>query len=425
VTEAGTLQIPYAGLGQRTLAAFLDNLVWLIVVGQIAANIPQQTYEDEPIVVGVILLALFSAWFNYFWFTEWKWGKTIGKAVVSIHVTGEDGGRPGFGPTTVRNVLRLVDILGIGPILIANSERHQRLGDRAAHTIVVRDQPAPVTASPNPQPATPAAGSAGPGTAGVGTSPTAVPPVPPPSPAAAAPPDRAGASPWKKTIGIPDGRWTPIHVVWGVLAMIVLVAIEAAVVSAFDPDLDSVAATLSVQALLAATLVAVALVFASRGLSLPIALRELGLRRFAGSALGLAAAAYVAYIIFAAIYAAIVSPEQEDFTRDLGFEDGGVSAVAAGTLIVVAAPFSEEIFFRGFMYGGLRRRLPVWAAALIAGAIFGLLHYTGPDSIGVVPQLAALGVILAWLYEQTGSLWPSIILHVVNNSIALTYVTTT
>jgi membrane protease YdiL (CAAX protease family)/uncharacterized RDD family membrane protein YckC len=420
VTEAATLQIPYAGLGQRTLAAFLDNLVWLIFVGQIAANIPERTYEDEPIVVGVIFLALFSAWFNYFWFTEWKWGKTIGKAVVSIHVTGEDGGRPGFGPTTVRNVLRLVDILGIGPILIANSERHQRLGDRAAHTIVVRDQRAPVTASPHP--ATPAAGSAGPGTAGVGTPPTAVPPVPPP-PSPAAPPASGDASPWKKTIGIPEGRWTPIHVMWGVVAMIVLVAIEAAVVSAFDPDLDSVAATLSVQALLAATLVAVALVFASRGSSLTIALRELGLRRFARSALGVAAVTYVAYLVFAVIYNGIVHPEQEDITRELGFDDGGFGAVAAGALVVAAAPLSEEIFFRGFMYGGLRRRLPVWAAAVTAGAVFGLLHYTGPDSIGVVPQLAVLGVLLAWLYERTGSLWPPIILHVVNNALALVVVT--
>ena len=180
-------EVPYARLGQRTLAAFLDNLVWLIFLSQIAANIPEQTYEDEPIVVGVIFLALFSAWFNYFWFTEWKWGKTIGKAVVSIHVTGEDGGRPGFGPTTVRNVLRLVDVLGIGPILIANSQRHQRLGDRFAHTVVVRDQRAPVTATPIPHPATSAAGSPGPGTAGAGIPSTAAPPMPPPSPADAPP----------------------------------------------------------------------------------------------------------------------------------------------------------------------------------------------------------------------------------------------
>jgi membrane protease YdiL (CAAX protease family)/uncharacterized RDD family membrane protein YckC len=421
VSNPAVQEVPYARLGQRTLAALLDNLVWLIFLSQIAANIPQQTYEDEPIVVGVIFLALFSAWFNYFWFTEWKWGKTIGKAVVSIHVTGEDGGRPGFGPTTVRNVLRLVDVLGIGPILIANSERHQRLGDRFAHTIVVRDQRAPVTATPIPHPATSAAGSPGPGTAGAAMPSTAAPPIPPPPPADA--PPAGSASPWKKTIGIPHGGWRPIHVVWGVVAMIVLVGIEAAVVSAFDPDLDSVAATLSVQALLAATLVAVALVFASRGGSLPIALRQLGLRRFARSALGLAAVTYVAYLVFAVVYNAFVHPEQEDITRELGFDEGGFGAVAAGALVVAAAPLSEEIFFRGFMYGGLRRRLPVWAAAVTAGAVFGLLHYTGSDSIGVVPQLAVLGVLLAWLYERTGSLWPPIILHVVNNALALVVVT--
>jgi membrane protease YdiL (CAAX protease family) len=100
-------------------------------------------------------------------------------------------------------------------------------------------------------------------------------------------------------------------------------------------------------------------------------------------------------------------------------------AIAAAVLIVAAAPLSEEIFFRGFMYAGLRRRLPIWAAALISGAVFGLLHYTDPDSIGVVPQLAVLGVLLAWLYERTGSLWPPILLHVVNNGIALAIVSST
>jgi hypothetical protein len=67
----------------------------------------------------------------------------------------------------------------------------------------------------------------------------------------------------------------------------------------------------------------------------------------------------------------------------------------------------------------------VWAAALISSGIFGLLHYTDPDSIAVVPQLALLGVLLAWLYERTGSLWPPIILHVLNNAIAFAIVTST
>ena len=429
MNDTGAQQLTYAGLGQRGLALLIDSVVWLILISQVAGFIPQDVYEDDPVVVGVVFLALFSIAFNYFWFTEWKWGKTIGKAVCRIHVTAEDGSRPAFGPTTVRNLLRLVDVIVIGPVLIANTQRHQRLGDRFAHTIVVRDQPQRPRPSPTPQPApspaTPGASNPTPQAAGVGTEAVAMPPAPPladagyhRSPDLLA--DRAiDSSPWKRAIGIPAGGWGPTQVLLAVLAVLVLVTIEAGVVSIFDPDLDSLGATLGVQALLAVTLIAVALAFASRSTSLVSALGDLGLRRFARSALGLAAVAYVAYLIFAVIYNAFVHPEQEDITRDLGLDEGGVGAFFAGALIVAAAPLSEEIFFRGFMFGGLRRRLPMWAAAVIAGAVFGLLHYTGPDSIGVVPQLAVLGVLLAWLYERTGSLWPPIILHVANNGLAL------
>jgi uncharacterized protein len=421
VNDTGAQQLTYAGLGQRGLALLIDSVVWLIVISQVAGSIPQDVYEDDPVVVGVVFLALFSIAFNYFWFTEWRWGKTIGKAVCRIHVTAEDGSRPAFGPTTVRNLLRLVDVIVIGPVLIANTQRHQRLGDRFAHTIVVRDQPARPRPSPTPQPAlspaTSGASNPAPQAAAVATEAVAVPPAPPVSEAPSAAP--SDSSPWKRAIGIPAGGWGPTQVLLAVLAVLVLVTIEAGVVSAFDPDLESLGATLAVQAVLAVTLIAVAIAFATRSTPLPSALGELGLRRFARSALGLAAVAYVAYLIFAVIYNAFVHPEQEDITRDLGFDEGGVGAFVAGALIVAAAPLSEEIFFRGFMFGGLRRRLPMWAAAVIAGAVFGLLHYTGPDSIGVVPQLAVLGVLLAWLYERTGSLWPPIILHVANNGLAL------
>jgi membrane protease YdiL (CAAX protease family)/uncharacterized RDD family membrane protein YckC len=438
VNDASVHQLTYAGLGKRGLALLIDSLVWLIVISQVAGAIPQDVYEDNPVVVGVVFLALFSIAFNYFWFTEWKWGKTIGKAVCSIHVTAEDGSRPALGPTTVRNLLRLVDVIVIGPLLIANTQRHQRLGDRFAHTIVVRDQRARPRPSPAPQPtmspATSGAANRGPQAAGVATEAVAVPPAPPdvgvgesgggqhePRDLLA---DRASDSnPWKRAIGIPAGGWGPTQVVLAVIAVLVLVTIEAGVVSIFDPDLDSLGATLGVQALLAATLIGVALAFATRSTSLVSALNELGVRRFARSALGVAAVTYVAYLIFAVIYNAFVHPEQEDITRDLGLDDGGGGAFVAGALIVAAAPLSEEIFFRGFIFGGLRRRLPMWAAAAIAGAVFGVLHYTGPDSIGVVPQLAVLGVLLAWLYERTGSLWPPIILHVANNGLALIVLT--
>ena len=422
MSDAAVQQPTYAGLGQRGLAFFLDSLIWLFFIGQVAVNIPQGTYEDEPVVVGGIILALFSAAFNYFWLTEWKWGKTIGKAICSIHVTDEDGGRPAFGPTTVRNLLRLVDVIVIGPLLIANTERHQRLGDRFAHTIVVRDQPARAAVAPNPNPnpnPVPAIARAQ-GTTNPATAPASTAPLPSP------PPYKPPASPWaRKGIGIPKASWRPITVLWAILAVIGLLLVESIVVAAFDPELESLASKLAVQGLLAATLIGVALWFAGALRSPRSALTGLGLRGFAGSALGLAAVGYVAYIVFAAIYGAIVQPEQDDLTRELGLDDGGFGVIAAGVLIIAVAPVAEEVFFRGFMYGGLRSRLPVWAAALISSGIFGLLHYTDPDSIAVVPQLALLGVLLAWLYERTGSLWPPIILHVLNNAIAFAIVTST
>jgi membrane protease YdiL (CAAX protease family) len=142
-------------------------------------------------------------------------------------------------------------------------------------------------------------------------------------------------------------------------------------------------------------------------------LRRLGLRRFKPStALKWTAAAIGAYLLFAFVYSAlIVVPEQEDIAA--GFGPIPIQIL----LIVIAAPISEEICFRGMLYGGLREQLPPLGAALIAGLIFGGLHaLTG---VTAVPPLIFFGFVLALLYEKTGSIWPCILLHMLNNSVAL------
>ena len=210
---------------------------------------------------------------------------------------------------------------------------------------------------------------------------------------------------------------SPMRVLGGLGALLVLGLIEAGIVAAFDPDLDSLAATLTIQTLLAATMIGVAVVAVSARTRVESP-GLLGLRRPRGAFLKATGAAYGAYFVAALVIAATIQPEQEDITRQLGADEGVFGSLAAGFLIVVAAPLSEEVFFRGFMFGSLRRMLPFAVAAVIPSAIWGVFHYTGPESWGVVLQLTIFGLALSWLYERTGSLWPPIALHVFNNALA-------
>ncbi len=146
--------------------------------------------------------------------------------------------------------------------------------------------------------------------------------------------------------------------------------------------------------------------------SVGVALRRLGVRSFKPSALKWMGAAVGAYLLFSAVYVALFgSPHQKDIAESFG------TVPVQVLLIVVAAPISEEVCFRGMLFGGLRTRLPRLAAALISAVIFGGLHaLTG---VSAVPPLIFFGFLLALLYEKTGSIVPGILLHMLNNSVAL------
>src|ERR1700761_5246974 len=141
-------------------------------------------------------------------------------------------------------------------------------------------------------------------------------------------------------------------------------------------------------------------------------LRRLGLRPFRPSAFGWMAAAIAAYLFFATVYSLlIVEPKQKDIAEGFG------AVPVQVLLIVIAAPISEEMCFRGMLFGGLRERLPKIPAAIICGLVFGGLHaFTG---LTAVPPLIVFGFLLCLLYEKTGSIVPGIMLHMLNNSVAL------
>lgn len=144
---------------------------------------------------------------------------------------------------------------------------------------------------------------------------------------------------------------------------------------------------------------------------------QFGLRRTAfWPAVGWAALGVISFYVLAAIYVALAGSPEQTTAEDIGADDSQLATVGAGVLFVVIAPVAEELFFRGFLYGALRNRLGPFAAAAAGGIVFGSLHvFTGLEA---VPLLIVLGVILCLVYERTGSLYPCIGMHALNNALA-------
>lgn len=77
----------------------------------------------------------------------------------------------------------------------------------------------------------------------------------------------------------------------------------------------------------------------------------------------------------------------------------------------IFGPVAEEIFFRGFMYPAVRKTLGVFWGMIITSAVFSLLH---AHLVGFLP-IFALGMLLVYLFEKTGSLVPSMAVHMIHN----------
>ena len=136
---------------------------------------------------------------------------------------------------------------------------------------------------------------------------------------------------------------------------------------------------------------------------------------------GWAALGLFSFYAVAALYTAIVQPDAEQtVAQDLGADQGTLGMIAAGFMVICVAPVAEEFFFRGFFYRALRSRYSVLVAALIDGILFGIIHWdlSTADGLLIVPPLAALGFMFCLVYERTGSLYPVIALHALNNALA-------
>jgi membrane protease YdiL (CAAX protease family) len=82
---------------------------------------------------------------------------------------------------------------------------------------------------------------------------------------------------------------------------------------------------------------------------------------------------------------------------------------------VVVAPVVEELFFRSFLFAGLRKRYGWQKAGLISAALFAVIHL---QPLAAIP-IFLLGCLFAYLYQRSNSVWPAIVMHVATNALGL------
>ncbi len=137
------------------------------------------------------------------------------------------------------------------------------------------------------------------------------------------------------------------------------------------------------------------------------------------SAIGWAALAWVAFLVFTAGWLALlgVGDSSDSLPESLGVDESTFALVAVALLVCVGAPIVEELFFRGFFFTALRSWRGMWPAAIITGLVFGSIHIGSAEKEFLLP-LAVFGFALCLLYVRTGSLYPCIGAHALNNSLA-------
>jgi uncharacterized RDD family membrane protein YckC len=131
--------------GRRVAAGFADLLVlvaafWLMaaVFGDLSRNsLTLDAGMPLPTIAAYAILVLV-----YYTGSEWKWRATPGKLLLDVRIASADERPLTFGRVFVRQVLRVIDMLPVlyllGFVLVEVTKRHQRIGDMAARTIVVR-----------------------------------------------------------------------------------------------------------------------------------------------------------------------------------------------------------------------------------------------------------------------------------------------
>jgi uncharacterized RDD family membrane protein YckC len=150
--EGVALDLALSGLGSRILARLLDSVVqygilyllqFVVGFGIGAVGFASGDGSLSGWIIGFVIIFYFLLFFAYDIVFELAWdGQTPGKRALGIRVVRSGGRRTNFLSSTIRNVLRVIDILPtnylVGSVSIWVTKTNQRLGDLAGGTYVVR-----------------------------------------------------------------------------------------------------------------------------------------------------------------------------------------------------------------------------------------------------------------------------------------------
>jgi len=152
----------------------------------------------------------------------------------------------------------------------------------------------------------------------------------------------------------------------------------------------------------------------AHGLDRRLLALELPERR--GRAAALAVAALVVIMASAGILSRFLNAGGEQGLVPHGWDSSrAVPFLANAAVVTIAAPFVEELLYRGLGYGLLCPFVGPWPTVLVTGVAFGLAH----GLVLGLPVLAIFGITLGWLRRQTGSVYPGMIVHALFNALAL------
>ncbi len=144
--------MPLAGIGSRFIALLIDTLIWLAALLVLAIVLwlflpALQAFKNLSYqwTVALFTLIVFLLNWGYFTLFEAFWnGRTPGKRVARIRVIQRSGRPIGIFESMARNFVRYIDQIpffyAVGVIAMFSTRQHQRLGDLAAGTLVVRDR---------------------------------------------------------------------------------------------------------------------------------------------------------------------------------------------------------------------------------------------------------------------------------------------